>query len=190
MIKDNKLYFTTGEFAKLFHINKKTLFYYNEIGLFKQDKILPNGYMYYSHTQIELLGTIFSLKDMGMSLKEIKDFINKRNIDNVIDILHSEIINIENELNKLKANKERLINKIKSIEEGKNYKKEICINYEDEEYLVLSNSIDNTKEYYDIDTYVNHVNYCFDNDLNIGYSTGTLISMDNLLKFIFYIYNF
>ena len=182
MIKDNKLYFTTGEFAKLFHINKKTLFYYNEIGLFKPEKISPNGYMYYSHTQIELLGIIFSLKDMGMSLKEIKDFINKRNIDNVIDILHSEIINIENELNKLKANKERLLNKIKSIEEGKNYKKEICLNYEDEEYLVLSNSIDNTKEYYDIDTYVNHVNYCFDNDLNIGYSTGTIISMDNLLK--------
>ena len=35
MKKDNKLYFTTGEFAKLFHINKKTLFYYNEIELFK-----------------------------------------------------------------------------------------------------------------------------------------------------------
>jgi DNA-binding transcriptional MerR regulator len=181
MNNDNKLYFTTGEFAKLFHINKKTLFYYNEIGLFKPEKILPNGYMYYSHTQIELLGIIFNLKDMGMSLKEIKDFINKRSINNVIDILNSEIINIENELNKLKANKERLMNKIKSIEEGKNYKKEISLDYEDEEYLVLSNSIDNSKEYYDIDTYVNHVNYCFDNDLNIGYSTGTIISMDNLI---------
>ncbi len=182
MNNDNKLYFTTGEFANLFHINKKTLFYYNEIGLFKPEKILSNGYMYYSHTQIELLGIIFNLKDMGMSLREIKDFINKRNINNVIDILNSEITNIENELNKLKANKERLINKIKYIEEGKNYRKEISLLNEDEEYLVLSNPIDNTKEYYDINTYVNHVNYCFDNDLNIGYSTGTIISMDNLLK--------
>ena len=182
MIKDNKLYFTTGEFAKLFHINKKTLFYYNEIGLFKPEKILKNGYMYYSHTQIDLLGIIFNLKDMGMSLKEIKEFISKRNINNIIDTLNSEIKNIENEINKLNANKERLINKIKYIEEGKNYKKEISVINEDEEYLVLSNPIDNTKEYYDIATYVSHVNYCFDNELNIGYSTGTIISMDNLLK--------
>ena len=190
MKKDNKLYFTTGEFAKLFHINKKTLFYYNEIGLFKPEKILPNGYKYYAHTQIELLSTIFNLKDAGMSLKEIKDFINKRNIDNVIEVLNSEIMNIEKELKKLKANKERLINKIKSIEEGKNFKKEISLAYEDEEYLVLSGFIDNTKEYYDIDTYVNHVNYCFDNELNIGFSTGAIISKDKLISNDFKEYSF
>lgn len=190
MKKDNKLYFTTGEFAKLFHINKKTLFYYNEIGLFKPERVLPNGYKYYAHTQIELLSTIFNLKDAGMSLKEIKDFINKRNIDNVVEVLNSEIINIEKELRKLKANKERLINKIKSIEEGKNFKKEIILAYEDEEYLVLSNSIDNTKEHYDIDTYINHVNYCFDNEFNIGYSTGAIISMDKLLSNNFKEYSF
>ena len=30
-----KIYFPTGKFAKLFGISKKTLFYYDEIGLFK-----------------------------------------------------------------------------------------------------------------------------------------------------------
>ena len=190
MKKDNKLYFTTGEFAKLFHINKKTLFYYNEIELFKPEKVLPNGYKYYAHTQIELLSTIFNLKDAGMSLKEIKEFINERNINNVVEVLKSEIINIDKELKKLKANKERLVNKVKSIEEGKNFKKEIKLDYEDEEYLVLSGPIDNTKEYYDIDTYINHANYCFDNELNIGYSTGAILSMDKLISNNFKEYSF
>lgn len=190
MKKDNKLYFTTGEFAKLFHINKKTLFYYNEIELFKPEKVLPNGYKYYAHTQIELLSTIFNLKDAGMSLKEIKEFINKRNINNVIDVLKSEVINIEKELKKLTSNRERILNKIKSIEEGKNYKKEITLAYEEEEYLILSSDIDNTKEHYDIDTYIHHVNYCFDNDLNIGFSTGAILSMDKLISNNFKEYSF
>ena len=39
-------YFTTNEFAKLYNINKKTLIYYDEIGLFKPAIIKENGYNY------------------------------------------------------------------------------------------------------------------------------------------------
>ncbi|MGL5693003.1 MAG: MerR family DNA-binding transcriptional regulator, partial [Peptostreptococcaceae bacterium] len=44
-MENNKIkYFTTGELAKLYKINKKTLFHYDEIDLFKPEKVMSNGY--------------------------------------------------------------------------------------------------------------------------------------------------
>ena len=45
---DKEEYLSIGQFAKLCHIHKKTLFYYDEIGLFKPQKVDENGYRYYS----------------------------------------------------------------------------------------------------------------------------------------------
>ena len=81
----NTKHFSTGEFAKLCKVNKKTLFYYDEINLFKPEKVLSNGYRYYSTYQLETFNVIFTLKDLGMPLKEIKDFMDKRNAKNIID---------------------------------------------------------------------------------------------------------
>ena len=90
MSEINKKYFSTGEFAKLCNINKKTLFHYDEIGLFKPEKVLENGYRYYSTYQFEVFNVIYTLKDIGMPLKEIKNFMDKRNPDNIVEIFQYE----------------------------------------------------------------------------------------------------
>ena len=73
MIRDT--YMTTGEFAKLMKISKHTLFHYDDIGLFCPEILGENGYRYYSIYQMETLDTILLLKKSGMSLQEIKDFL-------------------------------------------------------------------------------------------------------------------
>ena len=74
-MKDN--YFSTGEFAKLCNVNKKTLFHYDEIGLFKPEIVKENGYRYYSIYQLEIFDMIYTLRDLGVPLKEIKsNFLN------------------------------------------------------------------------------------------------------------------
>ena len=90
MSKITKEYFTTGEFANLCGVNKKTLFHYDNIGLFKPKKILENGYRYYSHNQFELFNVISELKRLGMPLKEIKTFIDNRNPDVALDLFQRE----------------------------------------------------------------------------------------------------
>ena len=51
MNENNKL-LTIGQFAALHGINKKTLMWYDEIGLFKPAVIHPaNGYRYYNYYQ-------------------------------------------------------------------------------------------------------------------------------------------
>lgn len=42
------LLFTTGQFARLHHLNKRTLHYYDEIGLFSPAFKGENDYRYYT----------------------------------------------------------------------------------------------------------------------------------------------
>ena len=51
MIKEKNTLFTIGQFAALHEINKKTLMWYDEIGLLKPIYIKENGYRYYSYQQ-------------------------------------------------------------------------------------------------------------------------------------------
>lgn len=180
MKENNIKYFSTGEFAKLCKVHKKTLFHYDEINLFKPEKVMENGYRYYSEYQLEAFNVIYTLKDIGMSLKEIKKFMDKRNPQNIIELFQYETNEIEKEINRLKRKQEIISNKIKIINEGENRKNHIFLEHQNEEYLILSNTIDNTKYPYDIKTYIEHLDYCYSNDLNIGYPVGSIKNKSNL----------
>ena len=70
MKENNTKYFSTGEFAKLCKVHKKTLFHYDEIGLFKPEKVMNNGYRYYSVYQLEAFNVISTLKILVFLLKK------------------------------------------------------------------------------------------------------------------------
>ena len=99
-MKDN--YFSTGEFAKLCNVNKKTLFHYDEIGLFKPEIVKENGYRYYSIYQLEIFDMIYTLRDLGVPLKEIKSFMDKRNPNSVVELFEYKTNEIENEIKLLR----------------------------------------------------------------------------------------
>ncbi len=75
---DRNLYMTTGEFAALMGVSKHTLFHYDDIGLFSPEYVAENGYRMYSLYQLETLETILMLRDLGMPLKEIRQFLQVR----------------------------------------------------------------------------------------------------------------
>lgn len=179
-------YFTTGEFADLFGINKKTLFHYNDIGLFIPKKILPNGYRYYCQSQVELFNVILQLKQLNMPLKDIKEFLDNRNEEMVLDLFSKKIHEIDDEINKLNNIKKKLSNKITLIEDGIKINDKIIIEYQEEEYLILSLYNKETKDIYDIENYTKHLKYCFEHNYNIGYPVGGMIKKENLLKGNFY----
>lgn len=66
--------YTTGAFAKLNGINKRTLHYYNEIGLFCPEVIGENGYHYYTCFQTARLELILTLRKLGLSVEEIRQY--------------------------------------------------------------------------------------------------------------------
>lgn len=56
-------FFTIGQFADLHEINKKTLMWYDEIGLLKPAAVRENGYRYYTYQQSSTLETILMLRN-------------------------------------------------------------------------------------------------------------------------------
>ena len=180
-MKDN--YFSTGEFAKLCNVNKKTLFYYDEIGLFKPEIVKENGYRYYSVYQLEVFDIIYTLRDLGVPLKQIKSFIDERNPKSVVEFFEYKTGEIENEIKQLIRKQEIMSNKIKIIKEAEKIRNNIddlSIEEQDEEYLVLSKNIDKSKFPYDSEVYANHLNYCYNQDLYIGYPLGFIKTIDDL----------
>lgn len=70
-----------GDFAKITNTSVKTLRFYGDIGLLIPERVDAfTGYRYYSDEQIERLKLIQRLKDLGVSLGEIR-----KNIDNLKD---------------------------------------------------------------------------------------------------------
>ena len=75
-------------------ISVRTLHYYDEIGLLKPACIKENGYRYYSYQQSAALETILMLREMNVSLDEIKQFMENRTIDNFGSLLQEKIIEL------------------------------------------------------------------------------------------------
>ncbi|MCL2826424.1 MAG: MerR family transcriptional regulator [Eggerthellaceae bacterium] len=69
---------TSGEFANICHISRELLIHYDNIGLLKPKEVKPNGYRNYSIKQLYIFDTIRFLLDAGMSIKEVKDFLDDR----------------------------------------------------------------------------------------------------------------
>lgn len=90
------------EMAKLRKITTETLRHYDRIGLVKPFFVDPDtGYRYYHITQYEKIGTIRELKNLGMSLKEIRDFFDNRNVENSKKIMHKQKKKIDQQLSEL-----------------------------------------------------------------------------------------
>jgi len=68
-----------GDFATLTQVSVKTLRYYDMIGLLRPAEVDPaSGYRYYGALQVEQLNRVLVLRDLGLSLGEIRDLLARR----------------------------------------------------------------------------------------------------------------
>ena len=103
MEKKRKL-LTIGQFAALHGINKKTLMWYDEIGLFHPSLIHPeNGYRYYSYYQSAILETILLLRELDVPIDEIRAFMKNRSAANMEQLLREKIEELDRNMAHLKA---------------------------------------------------------------------------------------
>ncbi len=110
MDKKDKL-LTIGQFAALHGINKKTLMWYDEIGLFKPAVIHPdNGYRFYNYHQSSLLETILLLRELDVSIDEIQTFITNRSAASLKQLLDEKIKELDLKITHLKAVRKTLSN--------------------------------------------------------------------------------
>ena len=122
-----------GEFSKLAKMTVKTLRYYDEIGLLKPVFVDDNGYRYYQIEQLNVLLKIASLRNLDMSLTDIKEIISN---NEMLEILIKHQKSLEDEL----VNKQHQISLIKKyIEKAK--KGDFMENYTIKEIVVPENIV-------------------------------------------------
>ena len=81
-------YISITELAKLRKVSSETLRYYDRVGLLKPAYIDPQTrYRYYTIRQSEELGVIRELRDLGMSVQEIQNYLEGCNLQKSVKML-------------------------------------------------------------------------------------------------------
>lgn len=134
----NSVQLTTAQFAKLHEINKRTLHYYDSIGLFSPIQKGENRYRYYDSMQSMTLEYILMLKELNMSIAEIKAYVSNPNPKDFLNIIEQKTIEIDNQIEHLNHIRYLLQEKKKQIMFCETLPKEIqIISCEEENYLTI-----------------------------------------------------
>ncbi|MEF9934370.1 MAG: MerR family transcriptional regulator [Clostridium sp.] len=113
--------FTIGEIARLHNLSKQTLIFYDKEGIFSPSIVDENnGYRYYTADQLEVLDSILILKEIGLSLKEIKEFLKTRDVSVSLELMKGQLSSIQQQIRELKRTEKRLGRKISTLEEYSN----------------------------------------------------------------------
>ncbi len=176
----------TGDFAKLCNTNKRTLIHYDEIGLFQPNYTDEKGYRYYTERQCDTFFFICHLKDLGMPLKEIKEYVLERSPKSYLELLETQQKKIEKELEKLNQMKEIIQTKIDLVTLSDKVKQETGVFLEDleEEYLLISPYIDSRKHEDILPAIYQHIAYCSKHSLHSGHPYGAMLPCEKLEKHI------
>ena len=107
----NNIKLTTAQFAKLHKVNKRTLHYYDNIGLFSPSAKGDNGYRYYDVSQSITFEYIRMLKEMNMSIEEITDYCKNPTAERFLKIADMKETELDLAIQKLKRTKKILMSK-------------------------------------------------------------------------------
>lgn len=163
-------YMTTKEFADFCGVEKRTLFYYDEISLLKPVYVNERQYRYYLKDQVEHMSMIKALQSIGMSLKEIKELMDERDIGKNKFVIQEQVEKLKEKQEALHQAEELLSHMLLFMDDyeqiglGK-----IHVEVEEQEYLVFKQVI-----FEEVNNYVNFLNY--------GYHHGVTIDNWTTLK--------
>lgn len=170
---------TTGEFANAANITKQTLFHYDEIGLLKPHYKDARGYRYYSYLQYDILIVIDILKELGMTLNEIKQFIETTTPDQMIRLFQEKSIELSQKINKLNQIQQVIETKISITKQAQRTDfSKITLTHLEKEYLVLSERILDESDYEFVRSSSALIEKIERQQLNIGHPIGVMLHKD------------
>ncbi len=123
-IQDKNL-LSIGKLAKLTDVTIETLRHYDKVGILKPDFVDPQtNYRYYSIIQYYELALILEMREIGMSIEDIKNYMNNRTIQTSLKLFEEQSKQTKLLIKKLKkidndiSTKLRLLKQFKDIEQS------------------------------------------------------------------------
>lgn len=107
---------TTQKFADLCGVEKRTLFYYDEIDLLKPARVTEAGYRLYQPEQFDTLSMIKALQSVGMSLGEIKALMNEQDLVRCKQLLERQLPLLRQKQEELKQAQQMLEYAVAEVE--------------------------------------------------------------------------
>lgn len=174
---------TCGTFAKICGVEKHVLFHYDEINLFKPIYINDKGYRFYSYRQYDTFKVILALKKLGMSLKDIQIYLDKRSPELFLDLLKQQ----ENKLIEYINEMQHIHELIKSYQTfttdalNANYN-EIKVEYFEETKLLLSANLENTTSKNFASFMNDYTTFIEGNQIITGEFVGVMMRIENIIN--------
>lgn len=91
-----------GEIANLFDVSTRTVRYYEEVGLLTSHRDPDSQYRYYDERSSERLKKILVLRELGLSLNDIKIILDRPSTPIVSEILLSHLLKVQDEIKRQK----------------------------------------------------------------------------------------
>lgn len=173
-------YLTVNAFAKICGVSKHTLYHYEDVGILKPVFVSENNYRYYSYRQYDKLRFILALRELDISIEEIRNYINSSSDD--LDIfLGANIEKIDAKIEQLKRMKqfmEDLIEQSKSVKkadlQGISIEEKGRIPILKSEHLKKNLDYEQTMEAY--------AKFCYEHGVDIGHRTGQIMELKNICE--------
>lgn len=182
MDEGNQTLFTIGEFAALHRIHKKTLMWYDEVGIFKPAVVKENGYRYYTYFQSSMLETILLLRSLDISIPKIQEFLEQRSPENLKLLLEESIQAVDQKIKRLKGVKSTLMGQRDDVLFFLNAKlSEIQIVQQKEEHLSLVHATGSTTSEKEIGLIITATKKLALEHLHDA-TYGSMISVENLYR--------
>ena len=173
---------TTAQFAKLHEVNKRTLHYYDQIGLFRPLTKTENGYRYYDISQSIDFEYIRMLKELNMSIEEIETYRKNPTPADFLKIVNEKEKEINKQIQRLKD--------IKTVMQRKKEKIVFCETLQEQEIRIEECKSERLLVYPydfsegDISQIFSHLKDIWGIE-QIRMGMGSFISLDNVYKMNF-----
>ena len=103
-MKNNLL--RSGEFAHMTGVTKKALQVYMDKGILIPDAVdMTNGYRYYAKERSAQIEEIVKMREVGLSLDDIKDIFDRKDSLRYLDILHKRLEQVEESIARLEQDR-------------------------------------------------------------------------------------
>ena len=173
----------TAEFAKMCGTSKRTLIHYEQIGLFKPQRREANGYRYYSEQQYEVFQVIDTLKSLGMPLRDIQGYLERRSPEELDILLKEQAAKVEAELEKLQKIRRVIATKQALLEESRHVCCDVVtFSQVEEEYLLLSEPVDSADPEQVSAALCRHLTACSRRDYRSGHPFGAMLASSDILR--------
>lgn len=182
-MKQNQHLLTISEFSRISEVKRKTLIFYDTIGVFCPKYTAPNGYRYYAHEQIYVISMIQILKELGIPLSKIKDYTADITPGHALSFLKEQQQNLTEKIRSLQSVQGMLEERLVRLEEGTSMDTRTVQLLSFEETLIFqSTPFEADRQAIPDEIWLDFYLHCKQNHVTFGYPEGYLTAREQLKK--------